>query len=148
MGKTMRVVRVVMAVLTVAVCLLLCWEAADILRAGNSPENFSAPGVRIRPVYTREDVAARLGRIAPVLYGYVAAAVLALILQATAGERTRPAAAAPAAAPAGSGKGRLALCAALGVLAIGLIGLGVVNGGARDVLVKAVNICTECVGLG
>lgn len=26
--------------------------------------------------------------------------------------------------------------------------LGVMNGGARDVLIKAINICTECVGLG
>ena len=26
--------------------------------------------------------------------------------------------------------------------------LGVMNGGLRDVLVKAVNICTECIGLG
>ena len=26
--------------------------------------------------------------------------------------------------------------------------LGVSNGGANDVLVKAINICTECIGLG
>lgn len=26
--------------------------------------------------------------------------------------------------------------------------LGVLNGGARDVLIKAINICTECIGLG
>ena len=26
--------------------------------------------------------------------------------------------------------------------------LGVINGGANDVLVKAINICTECIGLG
>ena len=43
----------------------------------------------------------------------------------------------------------------LGVWRIGLfaaaavfIVLGVMNGGLRDVLVKAVNICTECIGLG
>ena len=34
------------------------------------------------------------------------------------------------------------------ILAILLIAVGVANGGARDVLVKAVNICTECIGLG
>lgn len=34
------------------------------------------------------------------------------------------------------------------LLAIALIAIGVLNGGARDVLVKAVNICTECIGLG
>lgn len=39
---------------------------------------------------------------------------------------------------------RFALC----VAALLLIVLGVINGGARDVLIKAVNICTECIGLG
>ena len=29
-----------------------------------------------------------------------------------------------------------------------LIVLGVLNGGARDVLAKAVKICSECIGLG
>ena len=39
---------------------------------------------------------------------------------------------------------RLALYAAAAVLIV----LGVLNGGLRDVLVKAANICTECIGLG
>ena len=26
--------------------------------------------------------------------------------------------------------------------------LGAINGGMRDVLIKAINICTECIGLG
>ncbi len=34
------------------------------------------------------------------------------------------------------------------VLALAFIIMGIANGGARDVLIKAVNICTECVGLG
>ena len=29
-----------------------------------------------------------------------------------------------------------------------LIALGIMNGGARDVFIKAINICTECIGLG
>ena len=33
-------------------------------------------------------------------------------------------------------------------LALVLILLGILNGGLRDVLIKAVNICTECIGLG
>ena len=37
----------------------------------------------------------------------------------------------------------LILCAA-----IGCIVLGALNGGLRDVLIKAINICTECIGLG
>lgn len=34
------------------------------------------------------------------------------------------------------------------ILAAALIALGVQNGGLRDVLIKAVNICSECIGLG
>lgn len=34
------------------------------------------------------------------------------------------------------------------LLALILIAAGVANGGAWDVLVKATNICTECIGLG
>ncbi len=36
------------------------------------------------------------------------------------------------------------------ILAISLlfILLGIFNGGADDVLIKAINICTECIGLG
>lgn len=34
------------------------------------------------------------------------------------------------------------------LLAVAFIVLGVLNGGLRDVLVKAINICTECIGLG
>ncbi len=37
---------------------------------------------------------------------------------------------------------------ALVLAAIGLIVAGAFNGSARDVLYKAINICTECVGLG
>ncbi len=45
-------------------------------------------------------------------------------------------------------KGIGALQTVLIVIAIGLIIAGVFNGSARDVLYKAINICTECVGLG
>lgn len=34
------------------------------------------------------------------------------------------------------------------VLAVTFIIVGIINGGANDVLVKAINICTECIGLG
>lgn len=34
------------------------------------------------------------------------------------------------------------------ILALALAAAGAANGGMRDVWVKAVNICTECIGLG
>ncbi|MBO5295059.1 MAG: thioredoxin [Clostridia bacterium] len=33
-------------------------------------------------------------------------------------------------------------------VAVTLIVLGILNGGMRDVLGKAIKICTECIGLG
>ncbi len=53
---------------------------------------------------------------------------------------------APSPAPK-AGKWGWVRYAALGA-AIGLIGYGYITGGTMDVLTKAVNICTECVGLG
>ena len=34
------------------------------------------------------------------------------------------------------------------LIAAVLIAAGILNGGLRDVLIKAINICTECIGLG
>ena len=45
-------------------------------------------------------------------------------------------------------RGRRVLRAALYAAAVLLVVLGICNGGLRDVFVKAVNICTECIGLG
>lgn len=50
--------------------------------------------------------------------------------------------------PINAGKGRMILRGALYVAAAALIACGIANGGMRDVLVKAINICTECIGLG
>lgn len=43
---------------------------------------------------------------------------------------------------------RTALWAALVLVSVLLVALGVLNGGARDVLAKAIKICSECIGLG
>ena len=37
---------------------------------------------------------------------------------------------------------------AVAVAALALIVAGILNGGMADVLSKAINICTECIGLG
>ncbi|MDE7380374.1 MAG: thioredoxin [Clostridia bacterium] len=37
---------------------------------------------------------------------------------------------------------------ALGVIALALIIWGILNGSMREVFIKAINICTECIGLG
>lgn len=44
--------------------------------------------------------------------------------------------------------GRNVIRVIIAAAAVVLIALGVMNGGMFDVLVKAINICTECIGLG
>lgn len=46
--------------------------------------------------------------------------------------------------PRAKGAVRILLLSASAVLIV----LGIFNGGLRDVLIKAINICTECIGLG
>ena len=40
------------------------------------------------------------------------------------------------------------LWAVLAVIGVLLVVLGILNGGAGDVLAKAVKICSECIGIG
>ena len=54
----------------------------------------------------------------------------------------------PEPAKAQNMKARNIARAALYAAAVAMLVAGVLNGGMRDVLVKAVNICTECIGLG
>ena len=249
MERSLKIVKILLTAAILAVCLLLCFQAADIYAVGNRPENFSAPGVRIEQVYTRAGVAARLAALAPAFWALAILAAAGLILQAAVGsrEKTVPlrhpedtlrrlraqlstlpeealaeerkrrnvclaagaatavglgfslfyllngrnfasldleATVAPWAAlglaawsgavvycgrslereialvkalprdqkaPAAEGKkknGLLYLRLVLGAAGIVLVALGAANGGLRDVLVKAINICTECIGLG
>ena len=255
MSKALRALRIAAALSVAAICALLIWQAVDIYLTGNAPENFSAPGVRIEPVYSRSDTARRLGDLAPALWALLAVVAADLAVQAAAGERGKPralvfpedrlkkaraaakelpgecrrlertrraafAAAAfvcvtgalvagaylmdpgsfsslelesvmgamlihvtpwaalalgsvaaalivsgrcaqreleilkPARATVAEGikverrRARTYLRLGLYAAAVGLIALGVANGGLWDVLVKAINICTECIGLG
>jgi hypothetical protein len=50
--------------------------------------------------------------------------------------------------PAPRAAGLITARAVLYALAVALVIWGVLNQGMRDVLIKAINICTECVGLG
>ena len=36
----------------------------------------------------------------------------------------------------------------LGVIGVAFVVLGIANGGMADVLAKAIEICTQCIGLG
>ena len=70
------------------------------------------------------------------------------LVKAALAESKKSASAEAPDASVGSQKGKTALRISLAVAAILLIVIGILNGGMAEVLDKAVNICTECIGLG
>lgn len=51
-------------------------------------------------------------------------------------------------APSPASKNTMTVRLVLLALAFLLIGMGILNDGLTDILMKAINICTECIGLG
>ena len=141
MARFYRMLRLILAAATIALALFLCLQFADIYYTDASSA----------PIYSREIV---FSRLRPLLWMFPFYIVLALAT-AFSGRRMRF---------SKSGYTFPKLCRmpgrdiakaklhffriAIMVCAVFFILLGVMNGGARDVLIKAINICTECIGLG
>ena len=111
-------------------------------------------------IYTREATAERLAPAVPVLFVSLAVTAAGLVLgvrderadRGKINEETRRELAASRTREPGEAvkkeRRRRTLRIVLLAAALLLILAGIRNGSARDVLVKAVGICTECVGLG
>ncbi len=96
--------------------------------------------------FSPEGVARQFARFAPVIWtglAITAGICLLNLFLPPVKEKRRAAKAAPAPKPV-SGRWKTAALA----LALALLLFGFFTGGTVDVLTKAVNICTECVGLG
>ena len=138
-----------MTALTLLLCAALCASALTLYFGGLARRAES--GSATAPVFTREAAALQLRWVWPLLAVWACAAVFAAfagrlappngLLPPGRGQAVRVL---PAREGRGAGRARLALY----LLAAALIVLGVLNGGSRDVLVKAINICTECIGFG
>ena len=246
---------IILSVATLLLAALLIAQCIAIYRVGNAPDNFTAAGVRINDVYSREIVSMRLGSIAWAFWLWLAALEAAIVWRIARPEQVKKPAPDPrarlnillarvektpamtaeekkrkiataicgvicalCAVPAGiyllniehftswdlesvmgamlinvgpwvliafaalfiradvssksvareaeaaakapklakplekpskaSGKCATILRGVLYIAAAALIVVGIMNGGMRDVLVKAINICTECIGLG
>lgn len=132
-----------LAVLTLLLAAGLIWSAVDLYAAGRALRQTEPAAVIYRP----EAVSARLEFLLPVLFLWLAA--LATALAAGAGrKRPAPDRKAPQTGESAASPRVRVLRAVLLGLALVLLLLGVLGGGLREVLLKAANLCTECIGLG
>ena len=111
-------------------------------------------------IYSRQILADYFTRIAPLFFATLGAALAGILLgvkdeRADLPSRNPPAARVkdpnppmPTGAKPASKDRRAVWQIALLVLAVLFIVLGILNGSMKDVLIKAINICTECIGLG
>lgn len=143
-----RLIHIVMTALTLALTVALCLSALSLCRDGLARRRET--GSSTEPIFTRERAAAQIGRVMP-LFALWGVGLIAALAAGTPARAARggggPAANAPTKGVSATGRrawARAGLCAA----ALTLIALGILNGGLNDVLVKAINICTECIGLG
>ena len=141
-----KAIRALMTALTLALAAALCAAVLSLYADGLARRQ--AAGSSLTPLFTREMTAAALGRIAPLALAWLTVLAAAVVTGCLAPARGRPAqgpvkGAKPGPAPRFGG-----LRAALYAAALLLLILGIFNGGLNDVLVKAINICTECIGLG
>ena len=135
MEKYRKIARWVVAAACVMILFLLAMACLDIHLDGDG--------------FSPESISARLGIIAPMLImsAVVGLAAFAYIMSNREKGEGKKSGTGLYKAPREGKKSDKIRGLFLG-LALVLIGLGSANGGARDVLVKAINICTECIGLG
>ncbi len=146
-----RFFRIVMMALTLALAGALCLSALILYADGMARRGEFASFME--PVFTRERVSDQLGRILPFFALWGIGLLAAGAAKGSARERSAPRkneVAANRTSPSSvSEKPRRTVArAALYAAALAFLALGVLNGGLNDVLVKAINICTECIGLG
>ncbi len=135
----------VQSALCVLLAVLLAAAAIDICREGGA-RRAEDPGAAI---YTPGNVAAH-ARAPAIIFAASAAVTILCAVLGVRGENARQGAgdASPRRCAVRAGSVDRRARAALFFLAAACLIAGVCNGSMRDVLVKAVNICTECIGLG
>lgn len=156
MSRLLKVLRWLTAAGTVLVLLLIAWQCVDIYLVGNSSANLDANGIHLQE-FRMDDVADRLSRSVLPLALYGTLVLLSVIMHMLYGQgrMAKQDAVSKTAFNVRSGKEHANRSVRLPAIRIVLFGvavlfivLGVMNGGWYDVLVKAINICTECIGLG
>ena len=138
------------AALCAAVCVLLAAGAVSICAEGL---RLRAAGNAAAPIFTPEKAEEALKRLLPLILAAAAFTAAGLALGIRDEGQDRPAESirngmTEGDAAGGHGRTVRIVRIVLAVLAAGLIVHGVFNGSMRDVFVKAIRICSECIGLG
>lgn len=145
--KIRKAILAVQSALYILLAVLAAASAIGIYRAGAAARETDP----LAWIFTAEKSAAQFQKIMPVLGLAVLSTILCLVLRVRDEEGSGPVKGkvTPADPPACARTKKVGrLRTVLIIAAVLLMAAGIYNGSALDVLGKAINICTECVGLG
>ena len=139
-----RIILILQAVICVLLAVVLAAGAVCICRDGlaRKAEN------PLENVYTPENTAGLFTAALPLLIVFILLLAIGLALGVKDPKADRPAGPSGPVKPAAGPGNRKTLQAVFVVMAAGFIAAGILNGSVGDVLIKAIHICTECIGLG
>ena len=141
--KMKRLFRAIQAALCVLIAALLIMAAVGIYREGAARKAENP----LEAIYTPEAVAEKAALLLPLVLfalGFTAAGLLLGVGDTEKARIPQPGKTVKKVQDRRLGRWQAGLC----VIAIALIVIGIFNGSALDVLIKAINICSECIGLG
>lgn len=154
MRRAYQVCKWLTAFATLLVILLLAWLCIDIYEQGTAEVGRG----ELNSIFSMDNVANRIGTYKTPLTVYVLFVVFTGMFHAAIQHATHKSIQTYHISSSGNihkavqgtenTKMRIPLQIVIGILAILFIMLGVMNGGWYDVFVKAIKICTECIGLG
>lgn len=151
--KVSKYLRWATAAATILLSIALCWQCIDIYIQGSSPENAALKENLLEPVFKMDDVALRLSVLKWPFFAYVILLVVSALIRTEGSVAEKkailcqhPNKSVPQAKK--TERNIVSIRIAMYIAAAAFIIWGILNGGLRDVLVKAINICTECIGLG
>ena len=139
-----RIILILQAVICVLLAVLLAAGAVCICRDGLA-RRAEDP---LASVYTPENTADLFTAAAPLFILFLVLLAAGLALGVKAPRADRPAGPSGTVKPETGLKYRKLIQSAVVVAAAVLLLAGILNGSAGDVLIKAIHICTECIGLG
>ena len=146
-----QVFLIVQSVLCVLIALILSVAAVRIYMEGSA---YQAAGHPAEWIYTREKAVAAIIPVIPLFVISLAMTIYGLVNGIEDENKNKPSPDVKIDGPdfnkAGPEKAarRVLIRRVLLAAAVCFVVMGIFNGSMRDVLVKAIKICTECVGLG